>query len=76
MASTLDKVPAGQRARVIKIEAGPGMKVRLLNMGIVEGTVVKVLSNGFGHVVITSEFEERVIALSYGMAKKILVEVI
>lgn len=40
---TLDKVPVDNVAKVIKIHSNNTSKQRLLDLGLVEGTIIKVL---------------------------------
>ena len=61
--------------RVVSIDAGLGLRSRLIGMGLAPDAIVKILDNRRGHVIIAigSGFG-RVIALSRGIASKILVE--
>lgn len=61
----------GQWARIVAIEAGRGLQQKLLLRGISEGSMVRVLSNGQGPVVV--EINRSTIALGAGMASKIRV---
>ncbi len=73
--TALDMVPPGTRCRVIALDVGYGINRRLMQMGLVPGSEVKVLDNsGRGPLVIEVRGVE--IALSRGIAKKILVEVL
>ncbi|ALU11809.1 FeoA family protein [Ignicoccus islandicus DSM 13165] len=73
MRSTLDAVPEGKTVRVVEIYAGPGATVRLRELGIKEGSLVKVVKNsGIGPIVI--ETSEGRFALGRGMASRVIVE--
>ncbi len=61
----------GSRAILIEIDAGKGLRERLLQMGLVPGTTVEILKKMPGVIVI--RFRGTVISLSKGIAMKILV---
>ena len=71
---TLADVPSGFRCRVVSIEAGLGLKTRLLQMGLTPGSEVMVIENYWNRIVI--EVRGSTIALSRGMARKIMVSII
>lgn len=72
--TTLDKVPEGKVATLISIEAGKGLLSRLLNMGFIPGSKIKVLvNNGKGVLVVSVHDTE--ISISRGIAQKLLVMV-
>jgi len=76
MPTPLCNIPPNSVATVIQIDAGPGLKTRLLNMGFVNGVKVKVLENRGSHLLVALEGGlGRVVALSRGIAMKILVDV-
>ena len=73
MRTSLDAVPEGGIVRVVEILTGPGATLRLRELGIREGSVVKVVKNsGIGPIVI--ETEEGRFALGRGVASRIMVE--
>ena len=75
MATTLDCVPPNTIVKIVDICAGPGLKTRLMSMGFTPNAKIKVLENSFGHVLVALDSGfGRTIALSRGIAKKILVE--
>jgi len=61
----------GHKYKILSINAGWGLKARLLQMGLVPGSEVIVLENNWGRVLI--EVRGSIIALSRGMARKIIV---
>lgn len=65
-------LPPGSRARVVSINSGYGLKVRLLQMGLTPGAVVEIVDNTRGPVVIM--VRDVVIALGRGTASRIIVE--
>jgi len=69
---TLDRVPSGSRVIVRQIIGGAGVHTRLLQMGIVPGEVIEVISNNAGPVVI--KVRGTIISIGRGIARKIIVE--
>ncbi|MEM2262420.1 MAG: FeoA family protein [Ignisphaera sp.] len=71
---SLDKVTPGSCVKVIDVNVDLHLKSRLISMGIYRGAIVKILGVFQGHVVISLDSGlGRRIALSYGIARKILV---
>ena len=71
----LAEAPPNAVVTVVGIDAGPGLKARLVGMGFVSGARVRVLDNRSGHVIVALEGGSgRVVALSRGLADKIVVE--
>lgn len=66
-------LPPGTRARILSIDSGCRLRTRLLQMGLTPGTVVEVVDNTRGPVII--RVRGVTIALGRGMAGRILVEV-
>ncbi|MEL9940959.1 MAG: FeoA family protein [Ignisphaera sp.] len=72
----LADLPPNAVATVVDIVAGPGLKARLIGMGFVNGAKIKVIDNSSGHVIVALDSGfGRVVALSRGVANKIIVEV-
>ena len=72
----LSSVPPGTVVRVVDVDAGFGLRTRLINMGFVKGAKVKVIENSGCQILVSIGGESgRVVALSRGIANKILVEV-
>lgn len=69
--SRLSMMPPGSRAVVVDIAAGPGLRSRLMQMGLVPGTLVEVVRNGPGPVLV--RVRGVVVALGRGIADKIVV---
>jgi Fe2+ transport system protein FeoA len=70
---SLSKVEAGQTVRLIRVDAGHGLKHRLAAMGLLSNTKIKVLRNeGKGQLVINVKGSK--VVLGRGMAEKIMVE--
>jgi len=76
MTIPLSVAPSDAVAVVVDVDAGPGLRSRLINMGFVAGARVRVLKNGGGHLLVSvGEGPGRTVALSRGAANKIIVEV-
>ncbi len=69
---TLDEVPVGSRVRIVSVMGGHGLVNRLMQMGLIPGSIVEVVSSNLGPVVV--RVRGITIALGRGMARKILVE--
>ncbi len=72
--AVLSGVPAGSKAKVISITAGKGKVRRLMEMGILPGEILEVISNSVGPVIV--RVRGSMVAIGRGMASNILVEVI
>ncbi|NPA23866.1 MAG: ferrous iron transport protein A [Crenarchaeota archaeon] len=70
----LSQLAPGTRARIIDIQAGYGLRRRLISLGLAPGQEITVLQS-VGRVLIVSTGSTTV-ALCRGMAQKILVEVL
>lgn len=70
---TLDALPPGRAGKVIKVEGGRGLVMRLYQMGFVPGAFVKVIVNrGVGPLIVDIMGAE--IAIGRGIARRIVVE--
>lgn len=69
---TLADTGSGERVRIVEINAGRNMRGRLLGMGIMPGSEVRVLSSGRGGPVIIAQNDCRM-ALGFGMSRRIVV---
>jgi ferrous iron transport protein A len=69
---TLADTGSGERVRVVEIKAGRSVRGRLLGMGIMPGSEIRVLSGGRGGPVIIAQNDCRM-ALGQGMSKRIVV---
>ncbi len=67
-------LPPGTVARVVSIAGGYGKFRRLLEMGLSPGTLIRVVNNSAGPVII--EARGVTIALGRGLAKSLMVEVV
>ncbi|MBO3801858.1 MAG: FeoA domain-containing protein [Candidatus Brockarchaeota archaeon] len=70
----LSLVEGGKVVRIVSIEAGIGLARRLMEMGMFIGSIVTVVEQSYGHIVV--DVKGARFALGRGMANKIVVEVI
>lgn len=72
-AATLSEVKAGQTVRLVRVDAGHGLKHRLAAMGLLANTKIKVLRNeGKGQLIVNVKGSK--VVLGRGMSEKIMVE--
>ncbi|MEM0079748.1 MAG: ferrous iron transport protein A [Nitrososphaerota archaeon] len=72
----LSNVKEGSRVRVVEITGGRGLTRRLMEIGILPGTEIEVVKNNFPGPVIIKNETIGSICIGYGMASKIIVEVV
>ncbi len=70
----LASLPPGSRGIIVSVEAGHGLRRRLLSLGFIPGEEIKVLQI-VGRVMLVS-VGSTTVALCRGMAQKIIVEVV
>jgi len=68
----LSRAEAGRDVVVMDVLAGRGLRQRLMDMGLVPGAVVRVMSNSSAGPLIVAVKETR-LTLGRGMAHKIMV---
>ena len=66
----LTQLRIGETARIMAIEGGRGLRQKLFLRGLIEGKVVRVISN---QGPVTVEVDRSVVAIGRGMARKIIV---
>ncbi len=66
----LAQLGTDESARIIAIEGGQGMRQKLFLRGLMEGKVVRIVSN---HGPVAVEVDRSVVAIGWGMAQKIRV---
>ena len=71
MAVRLSQLGIGEMARIVTLEGGRGLRQKLYLRGLLEGKVMRVISN-YGPV--TVEVDRNVVAIGRGMAQKIIAE--
>lgn len=67
---SIARFPGGTVVRVVSLNAGKGALSRLCSLGLLPGTVVKVLTNGSGPVRLA--FRDTEIAIGRTFAEKII----
>ena len=68
----LPHIQEGKRVKIVKIDAGRELKMRIKNLGISEGDTVKIIHNTRGPVIIGKG--DLRLAIGRGMSHKIIVE--
>ena len=71
---TLKDLKSGEGGRIAQIDGGHGMVNRLAALGIRPGRRITKLSSGFMHGPVTIEVDRTQVALGFGMAGKIIIE--
>lgn len=66
----LTQLRIGEKARIVAIEGGRGLRQKLFLRGLIEGKVVRMVSN-YGPVIV--EVNGNIVAIGRGMARKIIV---
>lgn len=72
MSVELARMPPGSKARIVAVYGGPGLQRRLMEMGLVPGSLVEVVNNNRGPIIV--RVRGVLIAIGRGMASRILVE--
>ncbi|MFH1407164.1 MAG: FeoA family protein [Candidatus Omnitrophota bacterium] len=75
MILNLTQIQPGESAIVSEIQGGYGLVKKLQNMGIRPGKKITKVSSHFGHGPQTVKVGNMQIAIGYGMAKKIFIEI-
>ncbi|HUW99380.1 MAG TPA: FeoA family protein [Phycisphaerae bacterium] len=68
----LSALPDGARARLVRVEAGHGLRARLTAMGLAPGAEVQVVANRGGGPFVVAVHGTRIV-LGRGMAHKVYV---
>ncbi|MEM1623147.1 MAG: FeoA family protein [Sulfolobales archaeon] len=68
----LSEAKPGALVRVVEVSAGRGLKLRLEQLGLFPGSLIEVVTNNHGHVLIKAR--GAIISLSRGVASKVFVE--
>ena len=72
---TLKDLKPGEVGRIAQIDGGHGMVSRLAALGIRPGRRITKLNSGFMRGPVTIEVDRTQVAIGFGMAKRIMVEV-
>ena len=73
---SLVKLQENQKAKVVEIAGGEALKLRMMSMGVYPGKEITKLNNFALRGPVTVKIGRTVLAVGYGMASKILVELI
>ncbi len=73
--TTLTRMSSGQTGTVVQIAGGLNLTQRLQALGIRPGKNITKVSGMFGHGPVTVQVDNTQIAIGFGMAGKIIVEV-
>ncbi|MCI4396549.1 MAG: FeoA domain-containing protein [Thermoprotei archaeon] len=68
----LTEIKPGESVRVVNIDGGKVLRDKLIRLGIIPGTEIKVIRNSIGPVIV--EVRQVQVAIGRGMADKIIVE--
>jgi len=71
---TLEDLKPGEGGRIAQIDGGHGMVGRLAALGIRPGRRITKLSSGFMRGPVTIEIDRTQVAIGFGMANRIIVE--
>jgi len=66
----LTQLKTDEKAKIVAIEGGRGLRQKLFLRGLFEGRVVRVVSN---NGTVTVEVDRNIVAIGRGMAQKIVV---
>ena len=72
---TVRQMRAGQSGKVVQVLGGPGLVNRLNSLGIRPGKRITKVSSVFMRGPVTIQIDRAQVAIGYGMANRIVVEV-
>ncbi len=72
----MDTLKSGQKARVVEVRGGWGLRQKLSEMGILPGQVIFVTSSSAWRGPVRVQINSNDVALGRGVARKVLVEVV
>jgi ferrous iron transport protein A len=72
---TVRQMRTGQSGKVVQVLGGPGLVNRLNSLGIRPGKRITKVSSVFMRGPVTIQIDRAQVAIGYGMAKKIVIEV-
>ena len=71
---TLRQMPSGQRGKVVEVQGGHGLVGRLSALGIRPGKRITKVSSMFMRGPVTIQLGNTQVAIGFGMANRIIVE--
>jgi len=69
------RMGSGQTGTVVQITGGKGLSQRLQALGVRPGKKITKVSSMFGHGPVTVQVDNTQIAIGFGMADKIIIEI-
>lgn len=72
----MDTIKPGQKAKVVEVRGGWGLRQRLSELGIIPEQVVTIAGTSLWRGPVLVEVNSNEVALGRGVAKKVVVEVI
>ncbi|MGC1122725.1 MAG: FeoA family protein [Candidatus Methanofastidiosia archaeon] len=73
---TLDNLRPGQKAKVVEVHGGWGLRQKLCGLGILPGQVVTMANSSLWRGPVMVQVGSNEVALGRGVAAKVMVEVI
>jgi ferrous iron transport protein A len=73
---TLDNLKAGQKAKVVEVRGGWGLRQKLSELGILPGQILTMASPSLWRGPVRVQIHSNEIALGRGVARKVVVEVV
>ncbi|MBU7043639.1 MAG: ferrous iron transport protein A [Theionarchaea archaeon] len=73
---TLDSIQPGQKARVVEVMGGWGLRQKLNELGIYPNQIVSVSNSSIWRGPLLVRIDSNEVALGRGVARKVVVEVI
>jgi ferrous iron transport protein A len=73
---TLDNLRPGQKAKVVEVHGGWGLRQKLCELGILPGQVVTMSNSSLWRGPVMVQVDSNEVALGRGVAAKVMVEVI
>lgn len=72
----MDNLKPGQKAKVVEVHGGWGLRQKLCELGILPGQVVTMASSSLWRGPVRVQVNSNEVALGRGVAMKVMVEVI
>jgi ferrous iron transport protein A len=73
---TLDNLRPGQKAKVVEVHGGWGLRQKLCELGILPGQVVTMSNSSLWRGPVMVHVDSNEVALGRGVAAKVMVEVV
>jgi len=76
LTQTLDTIKPGQKARVLEVQGGWGLRQKLSELGIFPEQIVTIATTSLWRGPVLVEVNSNEVALGRGVARKVVVEVV